>query len=101
LRTAPEGRDPAAEFIAAIDARGLVAQDPADWTIERSVIENLLHARNAACAWHHRLDSRDAGQCAGGELVGTVVTAGRYRNRGATMRNSSKPKLPAGGRSQK
>ena len=82
LYTADPKKDPAAEFIAAIDARDLLTRDLPDLIIDRSVIENMLHARNTRQVQIiNGLKPELLGKALAGEPVGTVITSEREDTR--------------------
>jgi molybdenum storage protein len=82
LYTADPKRDLAAEHIAAIDARDLLARDLPDLIIDRAVVESMLHARNTRRVQIiNGLKPGLLGKALVGEPVGTVITAQREGNR--------------------
>jgi molybdenum storage protein len=82
LYTADPKKDPSAEFIPAIDSHDLLALDLPDMIIDRSVIENMLHARNTRrLRIINSLKPEMLGKALAGEPVGTVITAERKYKR--------------------
>jgi len=76
LYTADPKKDELAEFIPGITAGELLARDLPDLIIDRSVVENMLHARNTRRVQIlNGLKPELLGRALAGEPVGTVITA--------------------------
>jgi len=76
LYTADPKKDSAAAFIPAITAAELLARNLPDIIIDRSVVENMLHARNTRRVQViNGLKPELLGRALAGEPVGTVITA--------------------------
>ncbi len=76
LYTADPKKSPAAEFIPHITAGELLAREQAEFIIDRSVIESMIHARNTRRV--QVINGLKAGlltRALAGESVGTVITA--------------------------
>lgn len=78
LYTDDPKKNPAAEFIPEIDASELLARALPDSIIDRSVVENMLHARNTRrIQIINGLKPELLGKALAGEQVGTIITAGK------------------------
>jgi molybdenum storage protein len=76
LYTADPKKNPAAEFIPTIDAQDLLGRGLPDLIIDRSVIENMPHARNSRRVQIiNGLKPEMLSKALAGEPVGTVITA--------------------------
>jgi molybdenum storage protein len=82
LYTADPKKNPAAEFIPTIDAQDLLGRGLPDLIIDRSVIENMPHARNSRRVQIiNGLKPEMLSKALAGEPVGTVITAPKEGSR--------------------
>jgi molybdenum storage protein len=82
LYTADPKKNPAAEFIPTIDAQDLLGRVLPDLIIDRSVIENMPHARNSRRVQIiNGLKPEMLSKALAGEPVGTVITAPKEGSR--------------------
>jgi molybdenum storage protein len=82
LYTADPKKNPAAEFIPTIDAQDLLGRGLPDLIIDRSVIENMPHARNSRRVQViNGLKPEMLSKPLAGEPVGTVITAPKEGSR--------------------